>query len=192
MHLMLDLETGGVSPGCAIFSIGACLFSPYNQELPVHTYYEEISHSSCMEIGLRFERSTMNWWTTQPGIIPNGVKPLRQVLEEFVLWLSNAPGLCKEQITAQWANSPSFDLTIIKYTIAQFNLNWPYPFWQEMDVRTTKALAFPNGDYKLNNAHNALQDAINQCQLVQNAYLTLGLSNETRPRSQLPGNPRLV
>lgn len=175
MHLMLDLETGGVTPGCAIFSIGACLFNPYNQELPTHTYYEEISHSSCMEIGLRFERNTMDWWKTQ-GPIPNGIKPLRQVLIEFILWLSNAPGLCKEHITAQWANSPSFDLSIIKYTINQFGLSWPYPYWQELDVRTTKTLAFPNKDYVLGNTHNALEDAINQCRLIQLAYLTLGLS----------------
>lgn len=179
MHLMLDLETGGVTPGCAIFSIGCTLFSPYNQNPPTHTFYEEISHTSCVEAGLHFNPDTMNWWTTQKNI-PNGNKPIKQVLSEFILWLSNAPGLCNEHITAQWANSPSFDLNIIKHAINKFNLSWPYPYWQELDVRTAKTLAFPNGNYKLGNTHNALDDAINQCRLVQLAYLTLGLSkNET-------------
>jgi len=190
MHLMIDLETGGTSPGCAIFSIGACLFDPYSQNKPQHTYYEEISHQSCMENNLVFEKSTMDWWKDQ-GTPPNGIKPIQQVCKEFSLWLSNAPGLCNQHIIGQWANSPSFDLVLLKHVFNLFNIRWPFQYWQELDVRTLKAIAFPNGDYHLNNSHNALNDALNQSRLVQEAFLTLGLSsNENRNPLQTPKNTR--
>jgi hypothetical protein len=190
MHLMIDLETGGTTPGSAIFSIGACLFNPYTADKPVHTFYEEISHSSCMELGLKFQRDTMDWWAKQ-GTPPNGTTHIKQVLENFNLWLSNAPSKCNEHIIGQWANSPSFDLNLIKHVMDIYKIRWPYPYWQELDVRTLKAIAFPNGDYKLNNSHNALDDCINQAQLVQHAFITLGLSKHEDKHDSVPsGNQR--
>jgi len=190
MHLMIDLETGGTSPGCAIFSIGACAFSPQSADTPTVCFYEEISHESCMEIGLRFDRSTMNWWKQQ-GTPPNGDKHIKQVLEEFKLWISNVPVLTNEHVTGCWANSPSFDIVLLKHVFELYKFIWPIEYWREFDVRTLKSIAFPNGDYKLNNSHNALEDAKNQAAFVQNAFRTLGLSNnETRHNAQLPGNQR--
>ena len=191
-HLMIDLETGGTSPGCAIFSIGACVFDPMSQIPPTHTFYEEISHYSCMELGLKFERETMDWWKTQRTNPPNGTTHIKQAMEKFILWISNVPGKTNNLITLHWANSPSFDIVLLKYILNRYNLHWPFPFYTERDVRTLKAIAFPNNDYQLNNSHNALQDAINQATLVQHAYLALALStpgdtNASRPWNHPPG-----
>lgn len=177
MHLMLDLETGGTQPGCAIFAIGACAFNPYRFEEPKHTFYKEINHTSCMEIGLRFERDTMAWWK---GLAPNGDTHIQTACQELIHWLHGLPQKLHEHISAHWANSPSFDYTILKHVLNVYHYTWPYPYWQERDVRTLKFLAFPNGDTHLNNTHNALNDAINQSKLVQQAYLTLGLSHENQ------------
>ena len=194
-HLMIDLETGGTSPGAAIFSIGACVFDPMTQNPPTLTFYEEISHSSCMELGLRFERDTMNWWGTQSISTPNGTTHIKQALKKFILWLSNVPGKTNNLITLHWANSPSFDIALLKHVLDRYNMRWPFPFYTERDVRTLKAIAFPNNDYQLNNSHNALQDAINQATLVQHAYLALALStpgdsqHDYRPQPHPPGVP---
>lgn len=177
MHLMLDLETGGTQPGCAIFAIGACVFNPYQFENPKHTFYTEISHTSCMEIGLKFEPDTMRWWK---GLAPNGNTHIQTACQDFLHWLHGLPQKLQEHISAHWANSPSFDYTILKHVFNIYHYTWPFPYWQERDVRTLKFLAYPNGDHPLNNTHNALNDAINQSELVQQAYLTLGLSHETR------------
>jgi len=177
MHLMLDLETGGTSPGCAIFAIGAAVFNPYKIEQPIHTFYEEINHSSCTEIGLRFERDTMRWWANKA---PNGNTHIQTACQNFLHWLHTTTHNTQEHICAHWANSPSFDFSILKYVFNIYHYTWPYPYWQERDVRTLKFLAYPNGDYPLNNSHNALSDCLNQITLIQNAYLTLGLSHETR------------
>jgi exodeoxyribonuclease VIII len=180
MHLMIDLETGGTAPGCAIFSIGACAFDPYSQKTPEITFYQEISHRSNTDIGMRFERETMDWWDRQDNTAPNGNKHIKQCLEDFTLWVSNIPGKSNRLISCVWANSPSFDITILKHVMSLYNMRWPFPYYYERDVRTLKALAFPDG-YALNNSHNALDDCHNQITLVQQAYLTLGLTtHETR------------
>lgn len=181
MHLMLDLETGGTHPGCAIFAIGACAFNPLTSELPPETFYIEISHQSCMELGLRFERETMCWWK---GQAPNGETHIQTALGALLHWINNLPAKLNEHITAHWANSPSFDYAILKHVLNMYHYTWPFAYWQERDVRTLKTIAFPNNNYHLNNSHNALNDAINQCLLVQHAYQTLGLTHETRNISQ--------
>jgi exodeoxyribonuclease VIII len=176
---MIDLETGGTAPGCAIFSIGAYAFNPYTQDKTDITFYQEISHKSNMELGLRFERATMDWWNQRTFTPPNGTKHIKQCLEDFILWMSNLPGKTNRLISCVWANSPSFDLVILKHVMSIYNMRWPFPYYYERDLRTLKAIAFPDG-YHLNNSHNALDDCFNQAHLVQHAYLTLGLTtNET-------------
>ena len=189
MHLMLDLETGGTRPGCAIFAIGACTFNPLTSEPPTETFYVEISHQSCMELGLRFEQETMHWWK---GQAPNGNTHIQTALESLLNWINNLPSKLNEHITAHWANSPSFDYTILKHVFDIYHYTWPLAFWQERDVRTLKAIAFPNNDYYLNNSHNALNDAINQSILVQHAYQTLGLTHETRNTNQSNQEKRFI
>lgn len=188
-HLMIDLETGGNSPGCAIFSIGACTFDPYTWNSPTQTFYQEISHSSCLALELDFDSSTMDWWKQQPVPIPHGTTPIQTAVKELLLWISNIPSLTGEKILCYWANSPSFDITILKYVINRSNRQWPLPYYGERCVRTLKAIAFPNGDYTLNNDHNALKDAINQAVLVQTAYHTLGLAHDTPTNQEHHRNP---
>ncbi len=188
MHLMLDIETGGIRPGCAIFAIGAAVFNPYKIEAPIAEFYEEISHQSNIELGLQFERETMHWWNREA---PNGNMHIRDACEQLIHWLYSLPSTFNEHIITHWANSPSFDYTILKHVLNFYNLIWPFPYWQERDVRTLKFIAFPNGDYSLNNTHNALADCKNQILLVQHAYQTLGLSHENRSNPPNHQKPRL-
>lgn len=175
---MLDLETGGTSAGCAIFSIGAVCFDPMSDFLG-DEFYLEVSHKSCIEQNLRFDQATMDWWKAI-GNPPNGLFSVSKVLTDFIAWIkANKP------LTAYWANSPSFDLSILNYALRINELEFPLPYYSERDVRTLKAIAWPNNEYKLHNGHNALDDAKNQARLVQAAYYTLGLStNENRTKPQ--------
>lgn len=171
MQLMLDLETGGTSAGCAVFSIGAVVFDAYSENPPTKEFYVEISHASNMEIGLRFDRATMDWWK-KIGTPPNGSTHILQAVTDFHSFIKSAGPL-----TTYWANSPSFDVSIINYIMRLYRMDWPLAHWLERDVRTLKSIAWPNNEYKLNNGHNALDDAKNQARLVQDAYYTIGLSS---------------
>lgn len=181
MHLMLDLETYGITPGCAIFSIGAALFEPRNSAPITAEFYCEISLQSCLDQGLFTEQTTLDWWQAK-GEIPNGTIPITQASKDFLLWVSNAGQITKEPITEAWANSPSFDFVILKAVVSRIGLQWPLPFWMERDVRTLKALAFPNNNYSLDNSHNALEDCKNQVRMVQAGYKVLNLAyDDARP-----------
>ena len=58
-HIMLDLETTGVSAGCCVLSIGATTLD--------HSagFYKRISLESCTAAGLTLLPSTMAWWDKQ-------------------------------------------------------------------------------------------------------------------------------
>lgn len=173
---MLDLETYGTTPGCAIFSIGAVLFDPRLSDRIAAEFYVEINKESELDIGLFTEQSTLNWWKTI-GEIPNGTTPITEAVKSFLLWLSNAGQLTGHPITEAWANSPSFDYVLLKTIISKLELQWPLPFYMERDVRTLRAIAFPNGNYHLDNSHNALDDCKNQCVMVRAAYQVLNLTH---------------
>lgn len=169
-HLMIDIETGGTNPGCAIFSIGACAFNPYTPGSIHSQFYIEISHSSNQELNLAFDPNTMDWWQEKA---PNGPTHIKDALQQLLIWISNHPS------TAHWANSPSFDYVILKTALGKLNKSWPLKYTQERDLRTLRALAFPSDPPHLNNSHNALQDAVRQALFVQLAYQRLNLTGDT-------------
>lgn len=172
-HVMIDIETGGVEPGAAIFSIGACMFNPDTLDPPSLYFYTEISHKSCEAAGLLLNPDTMNWWSQQKNPPPDGKSTIQNALQQFTLWISNAPSQTGKKTLAYWANSPSFDVTILKHAMNLFNIKWPFPFYMERDVRTIKAVIFRDKNYILDNSHNALEDCRNQVLLVQHAYYNL-------------------
>ena len=68
MDLMLDLETGNVTPDAAILSIGAVLFDPLSNELGVATCNRKPANlQSCVF----FDRHYLQLKGVQTGIICN-------------------------------------------------------------------------------------------------------------------------
>ena len=61
---MLDLETWGVHPGCAIRSLGAVYFGFDGQPLGP-TYYANVDTESCVALGLQLEPRVVEWWGEQ-------------------------------------------------------------------------------------------------------------------------------
>lgn len=182
-HLMFDLETVGTRPTSAILSIGAVIFDPYTPvqsttDLKEYSFYRTINLPSCYAAGLTYDQATLDWWATQSEDAQKALtldnRPLTEVLQEFLVWLSNHPF----RITGYWANSPSFDRVILENALTAIAKRWPIPFWGENDVRTLKRVAWPNNNapnFREGTHHNALDDAIAQCRLVQCAHEKLSL-----------------
>src|ERR1700722_9462483 len=63
-HVMIDLETLGSTPGCAILSIGAVEFCPALDVLGKELYVN-IDLQSCFSYGLSAEGQTFYWWLKQ-------------------------------------------------------------------------------------------------------------------------------
>ena len=64
IHVMTDLETLGVVPGCVGFSIGAVRFDPLNGTLH-EEFYELVDVDSSLDHYLREEEGTKAWWGKQ-------------------------------------------------------------------------------------------------------------------------------
>lgn len=185
-HLMLDTETGGIPVTQAmltegtmappvILSLGAVVFDPYAQmqgygDLHKYGFYRNICPRSCRELGAKFDPATVEWWKQQSDDARAALKvnqvPVQQAIKEFACWLSNHNNI----ICGYWANSPTFDVVLVKHYFETTKTYWPFKHFEEHDMRTLRRFMWPDGNYPNfveGTAHNALDDAIGQARCVQ-------------------------
>lgn len=152
-RLMVDIETLGTEPGCAILSLGAVEFDTDGLGLQFH---ENINLTSCEAAGLRIDADTVEWWATQDNVqdVLAGGGDLEDVLAEFVRVAA--------EVDEVWANSPSFDLAILKTAGQAVGVEMPWEFYQERDFRTLKNLPGAVELEREGVRHDALDDAVHQ------------------------------
>lgn len=162
MKLMIDLETLGTKPNSVILSIGAVAFDKTGFK---DEFYCNIDLNDSIRHGFDIDADTLYWWLSQDkeaGAVLNKDKVhvggAMVQLRDFV---------SKNQPSEVWANSPSFDLVMIKNALQKTNMECPYPFWIERDFRTFLSLTGAKRVYPTV-AHNALEDAKAQAQTIIN------------------------
>lgn len=163
VDVMLDLETVGIHPGCAILSIGACTL---DQE---HVFYQTVSLRSGLDRGLKQEHDTMSWWDRQSPEARleafSGTTSVMNACGEFYDWFRRLPA--KKKFI--WSNGSDFDIPILAEVYAACDMYKPWDPFNGRCYRTIKKLykqvVMPEtGGVK----HNALDDAVNQARhLVQ-------------------------
>jgi exodeoxyribonuclease VIII len=170
---MLDLETWGTGPGCAVRSIGAVMFDPRTDFISQDTFYRNILDASCESVGLVRESGTVRWWSEQSQEAQDSLKSdqrqLVDVVVDFQRWWHAQAG---EQLWSQGAN---FDGPIWERACAAVQRRAPWKFYNTRDTRTayemggldTRTIS-RQGTY-----HNALDDAIHQAKCVQIAHARL-------------------
>jgi hypothetical protein len=161
-RVMVDIETLGLEPGCAILSIGAVEFDDAG---PCEQFYRSISLESCTDAGLTVDGGTLEWWLERDesvkGVLEGG-DDLADVLEAFAAFYGNA-----EEI---WANAPSFDCKILEAAYDAVDVVPPWEFYEERCYRTLKNCPGAVELEREGDHHDALDDAIHQ---AQRASLTL-------------------
>lgn len=167
-HTMIDLETMGVSAGCAIMSIGAVEFDPDSQTLG-RTFYRVIDLQSCLDAGLRIDARTLYWWMEQSNqareALSKDKEPFRDVLEAFTRWL--------DPTTLIWSHGLTFDLPVLQAAYEKAGLVTPWKFRNARDTRTIFDLSGVKMGVGAGTYHNALDDARNQADAVIEAYQKL-------------------
>lgn len=178
-HVMLDLETYGVRPGCAIRSIGAVAF---DRTAVFGTFYRNVRLKSCEGFGLRVEPETAKWWDEQSAearnVLEHDQRHLGEALADFMSWC----GLVTMDLL--WAHGASFDIPIIAaaahaayVTTGDERLK---PAWSYRDFRDTRTL-YELAGVRLSDIpyigtrHYALDDALHQTMGVMRAWAVLGL-----------------
>lgn len=175
-HVMIDLETLGLEPGCAVLSIGLVHFN--TTEHGVEQFEEILKRSRhwAIDIGTLMSPYTIDpvtrRWHEEDASRAKHLGDLEKMAMDA--------GVALEEITKEvrgyfvWGNSPSFDCNILRNLLFREKIHTnPWPFWAERDVRT--ALDMGGVDKKKIVvsgfiAHHADHDAAFQVHCVQQAY----------------------
>lgn len=174
-HLMLDLETLGVEPGCIVLSIGAVMFDPRRGKLG-EKFYANLEQADQRAAGLVANPATENWWTQQSSAakarLLNPPQEKAVVgLRRFVLFAA-AHG-----VKHVWGHGAGFDQPILRHAIGRMGLTPPWDFWNDRDTRTLYDLAGVAPDREKGEYHYALDDALRQAEAVCEGYAALGLTH---------------
>lgn len=175
MHVMIDLETLGTSPGSIILSIGAVSFCPMRQEIR-DEFYVNVCRENSQACGMTIDQSTVDWWSRQSqeaiaALLVDPVHPsdAAQKFREF--WsISNGEFV--------WSHGATFDIPLMEAMFRITCMPVPWKFWNARDTRTIFDISRCNPDRTKGTHHNALDDARNQAEAVLKAYRSLGLVGE--------------
>jgi hypothetical protein len=166
-NIMIDLETLGSTPGCAILSIGLTEFDPETQELGAQ-FYANIDLQSCLDVGLFIESETFYWWLAQSQESKMALTFNRSVLD---LALANLNYYFSPN-TIVWSHGSSFDLAVLSAAYRAVGRKKPWAFRNERDTRTALDLAGMKMP-KIPTAHQALEDAKSQAHTIMAALQKL-------------------
>lgn len=164
VHVMIDLETLGLKPGCKILSIGAYVFAGAADDLTedLKQYYIRLEHTSQ---NLTVDPATIAWWNRQdPEVYAEafgGTAIIQYALADFSEWLK---GLKVYGVVHVWGNSASFDLSILKAAHDAYFAPIPWNYKNEECYRTLKNRMkniITENPFE-GTKHNALHDAIHQ------------------------------
>lgn len=173
INCMMDLETWGTRPGCAIRSIGAVMFDPKNDKLG-STFYETVLDASCKEAGLHTDPGTAKWWSEQSqeardALVAGTQLTLIEVAEKFDAWWK------QNRAIYVWSQGGNFDEPIWSVAMHSVGRKVPWRYYDTRCTRTIYSLARlnPKTIKREGTHHNALEDAKYQAKCVQASYARL-------------------
>lgn len=177
IHMMMDLETLGLSTRAPISQIGACYFDIATGEvkgtMEVNVNLRSYEQSP---IGFHPDPSTVLWWLQQPRAARNSV--FNQFLSEEVTRAINHLSEFMYGADVVWSHS-SFDAAILSEYARRLNVRLPVAYRDFLDVRTLVRVSgldlstiSPVGV-----SHTALSDCIYQAKCVAAAKALLSLTN---------------
>lgn len=170
-NLMIDLETLGTSVDSVILSIGYAIFTYEDGIIDSGEIYPSIVEQHRM--GRAMSSETVDWWHS------NSPREFERLLNIPGRWrcseVSHFFRRLELTMGEVWANSPSFDLSILRDYLGG-EVFWPY--YDERDFRTLKNLPGCRKVYEAHKAqykgiHNSKDDAVFQARVVVSCYRRL-------------------
>lgn len=130
---MVDLETMAIGENAVIAAICAVAFDITTGQRD-RVFYQKIDISSCLEIGMEIDGSTVYWWLNQSDAARKELLSDTQTIHVAIARLSEWMGYTDEfQI---WGNGASFDLPKLKNAFVKCGFAIPWKHYNERDVRT--------------------------------------------------------
>lgn len=167
-HIMIDIETMGTQPGCAILSIAAVCFT-VEEGIQPDQFYHQVNLKSCLAVGLTLEVDTTLWWLKQQPeahlVLHNNHlnHSLHHVLTELAIYIRRHTEGCPDTYRI-WSNPSRFDMAILQKAYDCCGIDLPWHHKHELDCRTLDYLrpAVRAAHEYVGVKHHALHDAVNQ------------------------------
>jgi DNA polymerase III epsilon subunit-like protein len=167
--IMIDLETGGTRPGCAIYSIGACVMQKDLIHAPQHQFYQNVTQRPAR--GFHTDQATLDWWAQQSpearAVLEHNQIPIKSALAAFHEWAAQYP-----EPRRFWACGSHFDYSIYAAACHLTDTPVAFKFWLVRDTRTALDVAgvskkdadkaIPSDVREKLVKHHALSDCIEQ------------------------------
>lgn len=168
-HLMVDLETLGVTPDCVVLSLGAVHFDPMGKGFTDSIYFK-INLDDQDKLGRSIDPNTIEWWGKQD---PQAMEEAFSETDR----LNVGPAINQFHkfawgCDAFWSHGSGFDLVILEHLMRQLGKPLPWNYWQARDTRTLFDLGF-DPEMHQEGKHNALEDAKRQALGVQTVFRKL-------------------
>ena len=156
-RLMLDFETLDVAECPVILSMGVVVF---NEDGIVDSFFEKIDQHSCLDLGCTVSVDTLLWWEEQSDAAKKaafgGTTNIGYAMGMLVDFYK------KYECAEIWSKGSIADIRWANNILDKLRLQKPWKFWEEMCFRTYLKYS-PKVDFQpVGEAHNALDDAMNQ------------------------------
>lgn len=176
-HFVLDLETESTKPNAAITSIGVVYLHIPASPLATPLLYEFYQRTDSQDYGHQ-DPETLNWWAKQSpearaevdGSLPK--LPLQKALVQLASFMDS---FAPQEHRLIWGNGSSFDNVILASAYRAHNLETPWDYWHDRDLRTLLATlpgAKATVDF-IGIKHHALHDARHEACLLLKTLTTL-------------------
>lgn len=168
MNCMIDCETLGITPGCAILSIGARAFDSVKLG---PNFYVNVNLFSCLMAGLHVEQGAVDFWKSpkadlaRPFLWREPSLSLKDALTNFSKWFHDND--CVEV----WSKGPAADVVWMEAAFRAVDVTCPWSYRKVRCVRTIIDLAgVPDSELSAYGIlHHAADDASNQSADVMKA-----------------------
>ncbi len=186
---MLDLETIGLCDNAVITQLAAVAFSMDSGAI-IDSFDEHIGIKNSVQKGLKIDGSSMEWWFKQPDKVYEDVFvkamsseiKLEDILNKFTIWiktLKEQHGIDYKSSINIWGNGALADNKWIRQAYKVCNIEPPWAFYEDRDVRTIAELGRRLFDYEYRKTsfegtvHNALDDCKHQIKYCSEIYAKL-------------------
>ncbi|QQU56461.1 3'-5' exonuclease [Serratia liquefaciens] len=187
-HLMIDLEALGTGVDAPIAAIGAVFFEP-STGCTGARFYTRVDFISDMEQGAKPDGYTIKWWLKQSSearaeLVADDAPLAWEALTRLHDFIEKNAIPNDLKFLQVWGNGASFDCVLLRAAFGRADLEIPWQWWNDRDVRTVvemgRALGFdPKRNSPFNGErHNALDDAVHQALYVSEIWQRLTTDKE--------------
>lgn len=175
-HIVVDIETLGIKPGCVILEIGAASFVHGQTDDITDTFSVSIDKELSARLPARITVETRSWWIENFPIVYGEVLkdckknslPPKEALEKFNAWIFDSS---KDQDIWFWGNGPEFDMSILGYYYDQVKVvENPFNFRRVASIRSLGALlpgVSLGSGIKNERPHRSVHDAVYEARVLQ-------------------------